>query len=475
MNSSLKVFMPSLLVLALAACAVGPDYKAPDTAAAQLSAANDPAAKAEFDRSRFESIWWKQFDDPVLNQLVSQSLQGNRELRVAFARLKAARAIRDDVSNDALPTVTSRVSSDLGKGQVPGQTDDRVNSERYDLGLDMAWELDLFGRIQRQLEASEAQQDVAQADLQQLQVSLIAELVDAYGQLRGAQLREKIALANLKTQQDSRGITETLRDAGVGNDLDVVRADARLAQVEASVPQLQAEQVRARNRIATLLGQRPDALSVDLSPAQLPAIAKALPVGDPGELLKRRPDVRSAERQLAAATANIGVATADLFPRVSLSGFLGFTAGRGSQLGSSAAQAWALGPSITWAAFDLGSVRARLRGANADAEGALANYEQQVLLALEESENAFSDYSKRQQRLLALLRQSEASRKAADLASIRYREGTVDYLILLDAERERLSAEDAQAQGEVDLYRGIVAIYKALGGGWQAERVAVAN
>ncbi|MGH8380123.1 efflux transporter outer membrane subunit [Pseudomonas sp.] len=473
--NTLKLWMPSVLVLALAACAVGPDYKAPDTAAAQLSAANDPAANTAFDRNRFESIWWKQFDDPVLNQLVSQSLQGNRELRVAFARLKAARAIRDDVSNDVLPTVTSRASSELGKGQVPGQTEDRVNSERYDLGLDMAWELDLFGRIQRQLEASEAQQDAAQADLQQLQVSLIAELVDAYGQLRGAQLREKIALANLKTQQDSRGITETLRDAGVGNDLDVVRADARLAAVEASVPQLQAEQVRARNRIATLLGQRPDALSIDLSPAQLPAIAKALPVGDPGELLQRRPDIRSAERQLAAATANIGVATADLFPRVSLSGFLGFTAARGSQLGSSAAQAWALGPSITWAAFDLGSVRARLRGANADAEGALANYEQQVLLALEESENAFSDYSKRQQRLLALLRQSEASRKAADLASIRYREGTVDYLILLDAERERLSAEDAQAQGEVDLYRGIVAIYKALGGGWQTESVAAVN
>ncbi|MCP3751907.1 efflux transporter outer membrane subunit [Pseudomonas sp. SBB6] len=475
MNRSVKLFMPSLLVLALTACAVGPDYQAPDTAAAQLSAANEPNAKATYDRSRFESIWWKQFDDPVLNTLVSQSLDGNRELRVAFARLKAARAIRDDVSNDALPTVTSRASSDLGKGQVPGQTEDRVNSERYDLGLDMAWELDLFGRIQRQLEASDAEQDAAQADLQQLQVSLIAELVDAYGQLRGAQLREKIALANLKTQQDSRGITETLRDAGVGNDLDVVRADARLAAVEASVPQLQAEQVRARNRIATLLGQRPDTLAVDLSPAQLPAIAKALPVGDPGELLKRRPDIRSAERQLAAATANIGVATADLFPRVSLSGFLGFTAGRGSQLGSSAAKAWALGPSITWAAFDLGSVRARLRGANADAEGALANYEQQVLLALEESENAFSDYSKRQQRLLALLRQSEASRKAADLASIRYREGTVDYLVLLDAERERLSAEDAQAQGEVDLYRGIVAIYKALGGGWQAESVAAVN
>lgn len=465
----LKPLTPSLLALALAACAVGPDYRSPATEPARLD--TDQQAKV-FDRSRFESIWWKQFDDPVLDQLVQESLNGNRDLRVAFARLKSARAIREDAENDQLPVVTSRVSSDIGKGQIPGQTEQRVNSERYDLGLDMAWELDLFGRIQRQIEASEAQEAAAAADLQQLQVSLIAELVDAYGQLRGAQLRENIALANLKTQQQSRSITETLRDAGVGNDLDVVRADARLAAVEATVPQLQAEQVRARNRIATLLGQRPDALSVDLSPKALPAIAKALPVGDPGELLRRRPDVRSAERQLAAATANVGVATADLFPRVSLSGFLGFTAARGSQIGSSAANAWALGPSITWAAFDLGSVRARLRGAKADAEGALANYEQQVLLALEESANAFSDYGKRQQRLLALIRQSDASRKAADLASVRYREGTVDYLVLLDAQRERLSAEDAQAQGEVELYRGIVAIYKALGGGWQPQALA---
>lgn len=466
----LKPLTPSLLALALAACAVGPDYKTPDTEPARLDNSNLQATA--LDRSRFESLWWKQFDDPVLNQLVQASLQGNRDLRVAFARFKSARAIRDDAANDQLPVVTSRASSEIGKGQIPGQTDQRVNSERYDLGLDMAWELDLFGRIQRQIEASEAQAAAAQADLQQLQVSLIAELVDAYGQLRGAQLRESIAQANLKTQQQSRTITVTLRDAGVGNELDVVRADARLAGVQATIPQLQAEQARARHRIATLLGQRPEALSVDLSPKALPAIAKALPVGDPGELLRRRPDVRSAERQLAAATANVGVATADLFPRVSLSGFLGFTAARGSQIGASAANAWALGPSITWAAFDLGSVRARLRGAKADAQGALANYEQQVLLALEESANAFSDYDKTQQRLMSLMRQSEASRKAADLASVRYREGTVDYLVLLDAERERLSAEDAQAQGEVELYRGIVAIYKALGGGWQPETVA---
>jgi multidrug efflux system outer membrane protein len=471
--NALKLFLPSLLVTALAACTVGPDYKTPDT-----PPANSVYAKAaHYDQSRFETVWWQQFDDPTLNQLVSKSLEGNRDLRVAFARWKAARAIRDDISNDNLPVVTSRVSSLQGKSQVPGQTESRVNTERYDLGLDMAWEIDLFGRIQRALESSDAREEAAAADLYQLQVTMIAELVDAYGQLRGAQLREKIALANLKNQNDSRSVTVSLRDAGVGNELDVVRADARLAAVEASVPQLQAEQVRQKNRIATLLGERPDQLGVSLGPKDLPAIAKALPIGDPAELLRRRPDVLAAERRLAAATSDVGVATADLFPRVSLSGFLGFTAGRGSQIGSAAARAWSLGPSITWAAFDLGSVRARIRGADADAEGALATYEQQVLLALEESENAFSDYGKRQQRLLSLIKQSESSRAAADLAGIQYKEGSVDYLVLLDAERERLNAEDAQALGEIDQYRGIVAIYKALGGGWdtRGNKVAARN
>lgn len=460
---AVKLFLPSLLVLALAACAVGPDYKKPDTAAANIQAATQRA----YDRSHIETVWWQQFDDPTLNKLVAESLQGNRELRVAFARLKASRAIRDDISNDTMPVVTSRASSQIGRSQVPGETEHRVNQERYDLGLDMAWEVDLFGRIQRELEASDADQQAAEANLYQLQVTMIAELVDAYGQLRGAQLRENIARDNLKNQQESRSVTAQLRDEGVGNELDVVRSDARLAAVEATIPQLQAEQVRERNRIATLLGQRPDAMTVTLAPAKLPAISKALPIGDPTKLLENRPDVLSAERQLAAQTARIGVQTADLFPRVSLSGFLGFTASRGSQIGSGAAAAWGLGPSITWAAFDLGSVRARIRGANADAEGALANYEQQVLLALEETENAFSDYDKRQQRLVSLVRQSEASRSAANLANIQYREGTADFLVLLDAERERLAAEDSQALAEIDLYRGIVAIYKALGGGWQ--------
>ncbi len=469
----MKFFTLSLLALTIAGCAVGPDYRAPQPEPARLL----QAEHGGHDRSRFEAAWWRQFEDPTLDALVGEALDENRELRIAYARLRAARAIRDDISNDRLPTVTAGASADIGKAQQPGFSEERVNAERYDLGLDMAWELDLFGRIQRSLEASEAQAEAAEAELYQLQVSLIAELVDAYGQLRGAQLRERIARDNLANQRNSHELTEQLREAGVGSELDVLRADARLASTEASLPQLRAQQVRARNRIATLLGQRADQLSVDLSPRELPAIAKSLPIGDPGELLRRRPDIRAAERQLAAATANVGVATADLFPRVSLSGFLGFIAGRGSQIGSSAAQAWGVAPSISWAAFDLGSVRARLRGAEADADAALAGYEQQVLLALEESENAFSDYANAQQRLLSLIRQSTASRAAAQQAEIRYREGTADFLVLLDAERERLQAEDAQAQAEVEVYRSVVSLYKALGGGWdlggQSARLAV--
>lgn len=469
----MKFFTLSLLALTITGCAVGPDYRVPQPEPARLL----QAEHGGHDRSSFEAAWWRQFEDPTLDALVGEALDENRELRIAYARLRAARAIRDDISNDRLPTVTAGASADIGKAQQPGFSEERVNAERYDLGLDMAWELDLFGRVQRSLEASEAQAEAAEAELYQLQVSLIAELVDAYGQLRGAQLRERIARDNLANQRNSHELTEQLREAGVGSELDVLRADARLASTEASLPQLRAQQVRARNRIATLLGQRADQLSVDLSPRELPAIAKSLPIGDPGELLPRRPDIRAAERQLAAATANVGVATADLFPRVSLSGFLGFIAGRGSQIGSSAAQAWGVAPSISWAAFDLGSVRARLRGAEADADAALAGYEQQVLLALEESENAFSDYANAQQRLLSLIRQSTASRAAAQQAEIRYREGTADFLVLLDAERERLQAEDAQAQAEVEVYRSVVSLYKALGGGWdlggQSARLAV--
>ena len=209
----MKLLMPALLALAVSACAVGPDYQAPASAPVKLN----NLAGGEYDPCRFGVIWWQQFDAPTLTQLVQHSLQENRELRVAFARLRAARAIRDDAANDQLPTVTSRASGEFGKAQQPPTSEQRTHQERYDLGLDMAWELDLFGRIQRQIEASEAAQDVAEAELQQLQVSLIAELVDAYGDMRGAQPRKPFALNTLNTKQESRVLTERLRDTGAGS------------------------------------------------------------------------------------------------------------------------------------------------------------------------------------------------------------------------------------------------------------------
>ncbi|MFY9962098.1 efflux transporter outer membrane subunit [Pseudomonas sp.] len=453
-----------IVTLILTGCAVGPHYDQP---LLPLGSVMVSEQEAGYELGRFEVLWWKQFEDPVLDRLVAQSLERNRDIRAAFARWRMARALRDDVANDRFPIITSRTSADIGKGQLPGLTEALVNQERYDLGLDTAWELDLFGRIRHQLESSDARSEAAKADLQQLQVSLIAELVDAYGTLRGAQLRERIAQSNLGNQRNSLNLTKQRREVGMGAELDVLRAQARLEATKAQIPGLQAEAARARHRIASLLGMRPDQVIEDLSPQALPAISTGLPVGEPTDLLRRRPDIRAAERRLAASTAEVGVATADLFPRVSLSGFLGFTAGRGSQLGSSAAKAWSVAPALTWSAFDLGSLRARLRAAEASSDVALAQYEQQVLLALEEAANAFGDYGKRQERLEALMLRSNASRGAAQQATTQYQEGIVDFLVLLDAEREQLSAEDAQAEAEVDLYRGIVAIYRALGGGWQ--------
>ena len=305
-----------------------------------------------------------------------------------------------------MPTITSRVSSDVGKGQIPGQTTQRVNSERYDLGLDMAWELDLFGRIQRNLEASDADQQAAEADLYQLQVTMIAELVDAYGQLRGAQLRERIALDNLKNQQESRTITVSLRDAGVGDQLDVERADARLAAVEASVPQLQAEQSARAQPHRHPPRPAPRQAERGPEPERLAGDCQGLADRRSGATAATAPGHSECRTQ-----TGIRHRAASAWPRPTCShesASAAFSASPPGAVRRSVHRQRMPGPlarASPGPRFDLGSVRARLRGADAEADGALANYEQQVLLALEESENAFSDYGKRQQRLVSLIRQ----------------------------------------------------------------------
>ena len=374
-----------------------------------------------------------------------------------------------DEALDRFPEVTAGAAYDRRRAQQPGFSDARVETETWDAGFDAFWEIDLFGAVRRRVEAARADAEAAEAGFRAAQVRIAAEVARNYLLLRGTETRYRVALANLETQRETVRLTRVRYEHGRGTELDVASATARLKATEATIPPLVTTRKAALHRLAVLLGERP--AEFDVSPAperEGVAFATPLPIGDPAELLRRRPDVRSAERTLAAATARTGVATADLFPRLSVSGFVGFVTGDASELGKSASQAWSVTPVLSWAAFDLGSVRARLRAVEAQADAALALYEQTVLRALEETENAFVGFAQNQERLAALAEQARASTRAAELARIRYREGAIDFLRLLDAEREVLEAEDAVALAETELNTSVVAIYKALGGGWEA-------
>jgi outer membrane protein, multidrug efflux system len=455
------------MALGLGACAVGPEYGAPDTAAPQFH----NAGEARFTQTAIEKAWWQEFGDPVLDDLVGRALANDLDLRIAAARLREARAIFRDESLDRLPTVTAAGAYNRRKAQQPGFSEQPIRIETYDLGFDAFWEIDLFGRLQSAAEAARADAEAARANVHAAQVSVAAEVARNYLELRGAERRYAVAVANRDNQAETVRLTRVRYELGRGTELDLASAEARLAATQASLPPLITAQRAARHRLAVLLGQAPGTLELAAGPdseAISESFVNPLPIGEPASLLRRRPDIRAAERQLAAATARVGVAAADLFPRLSVSGFVGFVTGDVDQLGESAAEAWSVTPVLSWAAFDLGSVRARLRASEARADGALAFYEQTVLRALEETENAFVAYAQNQERLAALARQAAASGRAAELARIRYREGAIDFLRLLDAERTVLEAEDAVALAQTELNTSVVAIYKALGGGWEA-------
>jgi multidrug efflux system outer membrane protein len=259
-------------------------------------------------------------------------------------------------------------------------------------------------------------------------------------------------------------LTTTRRDAGVGEEQDVASATARVSAIEAERPPLVAAVAAHQHRLAVLTGVAPGQLLVDLAPRAYPVLAKTIALGPADQLLERRPDVRVAERRLAAQAATEGVAAADLYPRISISGVLGLLAGRGSLFGTADSRALAVTPALSWSAFDLGSARARLRGAHAATQEALAEYEKTMLLALEETDTALVTYRQDQERLVKLNDEVQASARAAELARARYREGVTDFLPLLDAERTQLSAEDSAAQAESDVFTALVGLYRALGG-----------
>jgi multidrug efflux pump len=453
--------------LAATGCAVGPTYVAPATPPATFAEAPAGARVGE----PIEAEWWAQFGDPELDSLVTRALSGDLDLQVAAARLAEARALLDERRRERRPSATVEVSSERRHAQQPGFAPlggGRIETETYESGLPVSWEVDLFGRLRRGAEAAERDAEAAAARLRNAQVAVAAEVASTYIELRGAQKRLRVAEENLVNQREALRLTRVRYDLGRGSELDVASAEARLAAIEAGLPPLAADERVAAHRLAVLLGQRPGTLDAELEFAEMPPHLTTLAIGAPEDLLRRRPDVRAAERDLAAATARIGVAKADLFPRLTLTGFLGFIAGDASELGESASRAWSAAPVLRWAGFDLGGARAEVHASEARADAALAVYRHTVLGALEETQNAFVSYAEQRRRLMALLRQADASGHAADLARIQYREGALGFLRLLDAERTELEAEDAVAAAEAALNVSVVAIYKALGGGWEA-------
>jgi len=461
MRSKVAFAVISSMSLALqVGCALRPPYKAPETKPVALKNIDSMS----YSTQAYDPQWWKTFEDPVLDQLQNAALTANNDLRAATARVKQARAIFDETSLDRFPHVTVGASVDRRQQAVPGISDEPVTTTTYRAGFDAFWELDLFGRVRSAVRAAAANAEGFEATLEDVRVTVAAEVARNYFEMRGLQQQLAVAERSLANQQETLRLTRVRRDAGIGEEQDVASAAARVSAIDASLPPIRAEVTAREHRLAVLIGVRPNELTADLSPRVYPPLAKALPLGDPAALLRRRPDVRAAERRLAAATAREGVAAAELYPRITVTGVLGLLAGRGSLFGTADSRAWAVTPALSWAAFDLGSARARLRGANAATEESLAVFEQSVLLALEETENALVAYRAQQQRLVSLTEQARESTRAASIARTRYREGLADFLQLLDAERTQLQAEDAVAQAEAGVFTSVVAVYKSLGG-----------
>jgi multidrug efflux system outer membrane protein len=453
--------------LVLAACAVGPDYKEPKVATPDQFVSADAG---QFSPAAVESDFWKGFADEQLNTLIEKALTANHDIRIAAARLREARALRGEARLDFAPTVTASggyTESRASVRQAPIAAIER-DQDYYDAGFDAFWELDFFGRVRRGVEASSALVQAAEAGVYSTQVSITAEVARNYFELRGSQQRLEVAQRNAENQRETLRITTARLDAGRGTQLDTSRAQAQLSATLATIPDFESSITRSILRLGVLIGQSPDSMIAQLSSAQkLPALPAAQSIGTPELLLRRRPDIRVAERELASATAQIGVAVGDLFPRISFVGRWGFDAVNSGDLGNSASEAYTFGPSIQWAAFDLGRVRQRVKQREAATDRALARYEQTVLQALEETDASMTAYVKAKVKQGHLQDSTTASLQAVTLARARYESGVADFLTVLDAERSALTAEDQLALSETQTATALLATYKALGGGFR--------
>jgi multidrug efflux system outer membrane protein len=455
---------------ALSACAVGPNYQRPVTPVPpQFANLGQPG----FNGGDVEAKFWTLFKDPRLDRLVDDALTANKDLQRARANLRASRAARRLAGFDLFPTVTAAGSythTRESRNQLPAIISPDRTLDAADVGFDAFWELDFFGRVRRGIQAAGAEEQASAASLRDVQVTVTAEVARNYFVLRGLQEQLAVATRNADNQTQTLRVTQARLEAGRGTELDSARAEAQLKTTLASIPLLESSTATTIYRLSVLTGRLPDALAADLQVAEpLRDLPSLNAVGDPATLLRRRPDIRVAERSLAASTARIGVAIGDLFPKVTFTGSVGYNAATFGGLGKTGSDTYSVGPAISWAAFDLGRVGARIKIAHAQADADLAAYEASVLGALEETEGALLTYGRAQSRRELLTQAANASERAADLARQRFQGGLTDFVNVLDAEREALIVEDSLAQSRTQTATALVAVYKALGGGWVDE------
>ena len=473
-----RLFATLAASVLLSGCVVGPDYKRPSTpdAAAAGRLAEAARAKSAVNAASLPDRWWRLYDDPTLDRLITDALAHNTDIRVAAANLARARAVLSEQRGARLPDTNltgsyqrqqgnSANSAAFGGGGGAPQT---FQFDLFRLGFDASYEVDLFGGVTRAIEAGRGDVEASAAQLDAARVSIAAETARAYATACANAAQLAVARDTVELQRKTLQLTQTLRDAGRGMRRDVERADVLLAQTEAQVPGFEAEQRAALYALATLTGRAPEEVDADAQRCTVPPRVKTdIPVGDGAQLIARRPDVRAAERTLAADTARIGVAVADLYPSITLMGSIGLNATRGSQLFKPTSVNYAIGPFLSWSFPNQTVARARVRQAEAGADASLARFDAAVLTALRETEQALARYAAALERDRVLQRAEAASTEAARLSRLRFDNGADSFLQLIDAERDRSTARAARAQADAAVADAQISLFKALGGGWQ--------
>lgn len=453
-------------------CTVGKDYQSPKIG---LHERWSTEPNSVFSQAQDPNMtgWWKVFDDECLNSLITQAIENNKDIQAAISRVDAARALRDYTTGRYYPQVDATGSYARMQSSKDGLTRSSAEPDAMNLhsvGADFLWEVDLFGKIKRLVESSEASYQASIEDYRNVMVVLLAEVCRNYIELRTIQTQIVYANDNIEIQRRTLQLTKGRFEAGIAGELDVRQAEVNLSNTESTVPLLRIAESAAMNRLAVLLGQMPVSLNEQLSPIKpLPVVQEAIAIGLPADLLRQRPDIRRAERQLAAQTALIGVAQADLYPSLQLLGTFEIQSRQLSGLGNIHNKAYAFGPGLRWNIFDGNRIRNTIKIEEANTQALLANWENTVLAAAEEVQNAMVAYTQQLDRRVSLDNSVKSSRRSVELVENLYTNGLTDFQNVLDSQRTLFSQQEKLAQSEGAALQALVLLYKSSGGGWQAQ------